>query len=104
VAQRHEHLAHRFPALVNVVPYDRDSAVIAVLIAQPLEDSFRGMVLLGRLTLILFQDPVDDAEEWIPLRPAPAVGSADILAAPKTSAFSPPSTDRSQNAGPLPAD
>jgi len=46
-------------------------------LAQPLEDSFRGVVLLGRLTLILLQDPVNDAEEWIQLGscrwPAPPI-------------------------------
>jgi hypothetical protein len=33
--------------LVHVGPDDRDHAIISVLIAQPLEDSFRSMLLFG---------------------------------------------------------
>jgi hypothetical protein len=53
----HEHLALPLPALVHVVLYDRDPAGISLLVAQPLEDPLRGMLLLGRLTLIVLQDP-----------------------------------------------
>src|SRR5216684_823271 len=49
VAQRHEHLAQPLPPLVHIVLYDRDPASIPVLIAQPLEDPFRSMLLFGRL-------------------------------------------------------
>ena len=77
VAQRHEHLALPLPPLVHVVLYDRDPAGISVLVSQPLEDPLRGMLLLGRLTLIFLQDPVNDPEERIQLgarrRPAPPV-------------------------------
>src|SRR5208282_3966406 len=46
VAQRYEHLAQPLPPLAHVVPYDRDPAAVPVLIPQPLEDPFRGMLLL----------------------------------------------------------
>ena len=49
VAQRHEHLAQPLPPLVHIVLYDRDPASIPMLIAQPLEDPFRSMLLFGRL-------------------------------------------------------
>src|ERR1700752_272437 len=69
VAQWHEHLAQPLRALVHVAPYDRDPAAVPVLIAEPLEDPLSGVVLLGRVTLILLQDPVDDPEESIQLGP-----------------------------------
>src|ERR1019366_6488480 len=69
VSQRHEHLALPLAPLVHVVLYDRDPAGISVLVSQPLEDSLRGMLLLGRLTLIFLQDPVDDPDERIQFRP-----------------------------------
>ena len=69
VAQRHEHLALPLAALVHVVLYDRDPAGIPVLVPQPLEDPLRGVLLLGRPPLIFFQDPVDDPDERIQLRP-----------------------------------
>jgi hypothetical protein len=53
VAQWHEHLAQPLAALVHVAPYDRDPAAVPVLIAEPLEDPLSGVVLLGRVTLIL---------------------------------------------------
>src|SRR5208282_3448519 len=69
VPQRHEHLTLPLAALVHVVLYDRDPAGISVLVPQPLEDPLRGMLLLGWLPLIFLQDPVDDPDEWIQLRP-----------------------------------
>src|ERR1019366_671247 len=66
---RHEHLALPLAALVHVVLYDRDPAGISVLVPQPLEDSLRGMLLLGWPPLIFLQDPVDDPYERIQLRP-----------------------------------
>src|ERR1035441_10529277 len=69
MSQRHEHLALPLAALVHVVLYDRDPAGISVLVPQPLEDSLRGMLLLGWLTLIFLQDPVNDPDEWIQFRP-----------------------------------
>jgi hypothetical protein len=56
-------------ALVHVVLYNGDPAAIAVLVPQPLEDPFRGVLLLGRLFLIFLQDPIDDPDERIQLRP-----------------------------------
>ena len=47
VAQWHEHLAQPLAVLVHVGPYDRDPAVIPMLIAQPLENPFRRVLLLG---------------------------------------------------------
>jgi hypothetical protein len=69
VAQRYEHLAQPQPPLVHAVLYDRDPAAIAVLVAQPLEDPLRGMLLFGRLSLIFFQDPLKDTDERVQLRP-----------------------------------
>ncbi len=60
VSQRHEHLTLPLAPLVHVVLYDRDPAGISVLVAQPFEDPLRGMLLLGRLTLIVLQNSVDD--------------------------------------------
>jgi hypothetical protein len=40
-----------------------------VLVTQPLEDPLRGVLLLGRLSLIFLQDPIDDPDERIQLRP-----------------------------------
>jgi hypothetical protein len=54
---------------VHVGPYDHDPAVVPVLVAQPLEDPLRGVVLFRRLTLILLQDPVDDPDKRIQLGP-----------------------------------
>src|SRR5260370_35558313 len=56
-------------ALVTIVLYDRDPAGISVLVPQPLEDSLGGMLLLGRLPFIFLQDPINDPEEEIQLRP-----------------------------------
>jgi hypothetical protein len=39
---------------MHVASDDRDPAAVPVLIAQPLENPFRGVVLLGRLGLIFF--------------------------------------------------
>jgi hypothetical protein len=69
VAQRHEHLALPLAALVHVVLYNSDPAAIAVLIPQPLEDPLRGVLLLRRLSLILLQDPIDDPDVRVQLRP-----------------------------------
>src|SRR5271163_3558840 len=69
VSQRHEHLALPLAPLVHVVLYDRGPADIAVLVAQSLEDPLRGVLLLGRLTLIFLQDPINDPEERIQPRP-----------------------------------
>src|SRR6185369_15845244 len=50
---------------------------VAVLVAKPFEDPFRGMPLLPRPTLILQQDLVDDPDKWVELRtcwrPAPPI-------------------------------
>jgi len=69
MSQRHEHLALPLAALVHVVLYDRDPAAIFVLVPQPLEDPLRGVLLLGRTPLIFLQDPINDPEERIQLRP-----------------------------------
>jgi len=69
VAQRHEHLAQPLATLMHVSPNDRDPAAVPVLIAQPLEDPLRGMLLFGRPPLILLQDPLDDPNERIQLGP-----------------------------------
>ena len=40
--------------LVHVAPYDRNPTVVPMLSAQPLENPFRRVLLLGRLGLIFF--------------------------------------------------
>jgi hypothetical protein len=51
VPQRHEHLARPLAPLVHVVLHNCAPAGVAVLVAQPLENPLRGMLLLGRLPL-----------------------------------------------------
>ena len=69
VAQRHEHLALPLAAFVHVLLYNSDPARIAVLISQPLENPLGGVLLLGPLALILLQDPIDDPNVRVQLRP-----------------------------------
>ena len=66
--QRHEHLPLPLPPRQHVVLHDRQPAAITVLVAQTLEDPLRGVPLLRRPALILFQDLVDDPHERIQLR------------------------------------
>ena len=77
VVQWHEHLAQPLAVLVHVAPYDRHPTVVSMLSAQPLENPFRRVLLLGRLGLILLQDPVDDPDKRVQLRslrrPAPSI-------------------------------
>jgi hypothetical protein len=54
VAQWHKHLAQPLAVLVHIGPYDRDPTVVPMLSAQPLENPFRCVLLLGRLGLIFF--------------------------------------------------
>jgi hypothetical protein len=68
VPQRHEHLPLPLPLRQHVILDDRQTAAVAVLVAQTLEDPLRRVPLLPRPALILFQDPVDDPHEWIQLR------------------------------------
>src|SRR5260370_30388226 len=49
--------------------HDSEPAGISVLVAQTLEDPLRSMTLLRRTAFVVFQDLVDDADEWIQLRP-----------------------------------
>jgi hypothetical protein len=69
VAQWHEHLALPLTMLVHVGSDDRDPAAVPVRIAQPLENPLRGMLLFRRPPLILLQDPFDDPNKRIQLRP-----------------------------------
>jgi len=68
VPQRYEDLELPQPARQHVVLNNGDPAGITVLVAKPLEDPLRGMPLLPGPALILRQDTVDDAREWIELR------------------------------------
>jgi hypothetical protein len=56
------------PALVHVVLHDRQPTGEAMLVPQTLEDPLRRVTLLRRTALILFHDPVDDADERVQLR------------------------------------
>jgi len=67
--QRHEHLALPLALAQHVILHDGQAAAIAVLVPQALEDPFRGVPLLDRLGLIVFQNPVDEPDERIQLRP-----------------------------------
>ena len=71
VRQRHEHLPRPPPALAHVVLDDRVAAREPVLLPQPVEDPLRRVPLLGRASLILLQDPVDDADVGIELGTCP---------------------------------
>src|SRR4029077_20897774 len=77
VPQRHKHLAVPQPVHPHVIPNNGDPTAVAVLVAKPFEDPFRGMPLLPRPTLILQQDLVDDPDKGVELRtcwrPAPPV-------------------------------
>jgi hypothetical protein len=68
VRQRNEHLTLMLPGTVDIVLHDRDPARKAILITQPLEDPLRGVPLLLRTLLILFQDAIDNTDEGIQLR------------------------------------
>jgi hypothetical protein len=67
---------------VHVVLYDRDPVAKFALVSQPLEDPLGGMLLLGRLTLIFHQDPINVPEEGIQLRPAPLWPRARAIVRP----------------------
>ena len=67
--QRHEHLLGPLPPAGHVVLHDRDAAREAVLVPQPLEDPLGRVLLLLRPAFVLGQDPVDDGDERIQLRP-----------------------------------
>src|SRR5262245_50141968 len=69
VSQRYEHLPQPLAARQHVVLHDGDTAAIAMLVAQPLEDPLRGVPLLRPPVLIRLPDPVGEAEELIPPRP-----------------------------------
>jgi len=69
MAQRYKHLALPQPALVHIILHDGQPAGVAVLFPKALEDPLRGVALLRRPALILLQDPVDDPDERIQLRP-----------------------------------
>ena len=69
VPQRHKHLPLPLTARQHVILHDRQPADVAVLVAQTLEYPLRRVPLLRRPALILFQDPVDDPDKRIQLRP-----------------------------------
>src|SRR4051812_22956520 len=66
---------------MHVVLHNRQTASVAVLVAQTLEYPLRGVTLLRWTAFILFQDPVDDSHERIQLRtrrrPAPPISRWD---------------------------
>ena len=66
--QRNEHLPRPAPALADIVLNDRVAAGEPVLVSKPLEYLLRRVPLLAVRAPILFEDPVDDAREWIELR------------------------------------
>ena len=69
MTQRHEHFAHPLTPTQHIVLDDGDPTSEAVLVAQTLEDPFRGMTLLGRAEFVVLQDLVDDPDKPIQLRP-----------------------------------
>jgi hypothetical protein len=66
--QRNEHLLATLVPAGHVVLHDRHPAGKAVLVPKPLVDPLRGMPLLGRASLVLIQDPLDDPDERLQLR------------------------------------
>ena len=69
VRQRHENFARPALPLPHIVGDDRQLAREAVLVAQPLEDPRRRVPLLRQLAFVVLQDPVDDRNKGIELRP-----------------------------------
>ena len=63
VGQRDEHLPGLTAMLPDVVLDGGVSAVVAVLVPQPLEDALGGVALLPGAREVILQDPVDDAGE-----------------------------------------
>jgi hypothetical protein len=51
------------PPTGNVVLHDRDATREAVLVAKPLENPLRRVLLLLRPTFVVGQDIVDDCDE-----------------------------------------
>lgn len=75
VPQRYEHLALPLTLPQHVILHDGQAAAIAVLVTKPLEDPLRGVPLLRWATLIIFQDPIDDTNERVQLRPGRRVAT-----------------------------
>src|ERR1700687_3568454 len=67
--QRQKHLALPQPALVHIILHDRQPTGVAVLVPQTLEDPLRGVTLFRRAALILLNDPIDNPDERVQLRP-----------------------------------
>jgi hypothetical protein len=75
VLQRHEHLAMPQPSRQHVVLNDGDPATVAVLVAKPFKDPFRGMPLPSRPTFIAAKIssmiPVNGSSFGRPSSPSP---------------------------------
>src|SRR5664279_3478138 len=66
--QRHEHLLRPLPPAGHIILHNRDAARKPILIAEPLEDPLRRMLLLLRSRLVVPENAVDHCNKWIKLR------------------------------------
>src|SRR5208283_2606509 len=66
--QRYEHLLRPLPPTRHVILHDRDAAREPILIAEPLEDPLRRVLLLLRSRLVVPENAVDHRNKWIKLR------------------------------------
>ncbi len=76
VGQGHEDLAAAKPPLSDVVFNDGIAALEAMLVPEPLEDSFGRVPLFARRRAVLLKNAIDDAGEGIEL------GASNRAAAP----------------------
>ena len=67
MGQGHEHLPRLAAGLADVVLYDGVPAVAPVLVPEPLEDALGGVALLPGNAMIIVQNLVDYAGEWLEL-------------------------------------
>jgi hypothetical protein len=75
--QRHEHLSRALLATGHVVLHDGDATGKPMLVAQPLENPLRGVLLLLRAGFVVGEDLVDDRNERVELWPHRRLG-ADV--------------------------
>src|SRR5450759_5950386 len=66
--QRHEHLLRPLPPAGHIILHNRDATREPILIAEPLEDPLRRMLLLLRSRLVVPKNAVDHCNKWIKLR------------------------------------
>ena len=61
--KRHEYFSPSLPPTSDLIAHDRDSALIAMLLAKPFENPFSRVALLFRLRFIRLENFVDDRDK-----------------------------------------